>query len=564
MLRAVIGGQEPPGRRRLALTMAREHPPQGESYPRLRHMRRIQVLAEIRDMAGEDPGPSAGAPGSRRRRAGAALPLQPRDMRLIDPTFANADDPSLLVRRTCVIVNLQPVRAMVTSQRVLLFPQEGVDGEVTTILEKLRPDSDADNADMPFELRALEAFFVTVVRDLQAAVAELSSRVGSNVAALTAHDTSAAVLSGMRESMREIAELEQQCTATRSALLCVLDSSATLRALSSLTLRERMGSRQAAADSSPQQGEGDSVTPEGYAGGDETSEVATKVHRRRKSATRHRHRSGKHPRKQARRSDGAGEGGGTLHTVVAHMVAREPVVQSEGDAGSSAPAPPAPPARRTVTDREPGIVPAVGEAGDAGAPLPPPVTIRAPPSPLQEQPEHGQQDDARLARQTSPVTQALHRPVTGEALLSMQMTPAMSGDEQGGATAAASSMSPLELLDYRADVAQLLVEAYVAEVEAVIRDLASLRHDLTSAEKQVNLLLATTRNRLLMADIVISLSTLVMAVLAAVFGALGMNLPNGGEDSDTAFTQVVWISSLSCFILLLVLVALMRTCVLAR
>jgi hypothetical protein len=110
----------------------------------------------------------------------------------------------------------------------------------------------------------------------------------------------------------------------------------------------------------------------------------------------------------------------------------------------------------------------------------------------------------------------------------------------GGFTKGVNELSETEQLDYHADVAELLVEAYVAEVEAVIRDLASLQSELESAERQQNLMLATTRNRLLVADIGISSTTLVLAVLAALYSLFGMNLSSGLEDTDGVFWGVVY------------------------
>jgi len=569
-------------------------------------MRRLEVLAEVREQGGlshgadyrrhdrgsiggdsevDEAGAEARGWRRQRRRAAYALPLQPRDLRMVDPTFSNADDPSLLVREGCIIVNLLPVRAMLTCDRVLLFPKEGVDGEVSLILDKLRPDSGADNVDMPFELRALEACFVTMLSDLQRHTHALGRTVRRIAKSLARNDTSLSVLQGLRGAFNDIAEVQQRCAAKRDTLVGVLDHPATLRGLSSLTLREQgRGSRRNAQD------------------------------------------------KQSRTlSAGANDRGSVeLDALPAAAAAADTAGAAPGALPSTAKAPPPP-----SGSIEPGT-PRSEQPHDthtqlAGAPehhhklvhpdgsvhlvIPPPL------HPVQGSEPH----PAVLAAQASasPATRALARPITGETLMALQLqagmpgaaaadtgrrlrrgssaasAPAVPGDvdreleaelasEQyietaatlehadtarltalqpassaGGLAKGISELSETEQLDYHADVAELLVEAYVAEVEAVIRDLASLQSELESAERQQNLMLATTRNRLLLADIGISSTTLVLAVLAALYSMFGMNLNSGLEDTDGVFWGVVYGSLGAGAAMWVALVLALKFCLLA-
>jgi hypothetical protein len=117
--------------------------------------------------------PSQGSTGARASSATPAMlratpdatgrggALQPRDLRVLDPTFDSSREPALLVRRHCVVFNLPPVRALILPDKCLYFPEHGPDDEIRVILERLqRVDEDVA---MPFEYHAMEAFLQLVV-----------------------------------------------------------------------------------------------------------------------------------------------------------------------------------------------------------------------------------------------------------------------------------------------------------------------------------------------------------------------------------------------------------------
>ena len=56
--------------------------------------------------------------------------LQPRDLRLIDPSFPASKDTALLVRQFCIIVNVRPVKAILMPKKVWVFPEQGADGDL--------------------------------------------------------------------------------------------------------------------------------------------------------------------------------------------------------------------------------------------------------------------------------------------------------------------------------------------------------------------------------------------------------------------------------------------------
>ena len=64
--------------------------------------------------------------------------LQSRDLRIVDPEFEVARDPAILTRRHCLVVNLPPVRAIILPDRCFFFPEDGVDADLAVALERFR------------------------------------------------------------------------------------------------------------------------------------------------------------------------------------------------------------------------------------------------------------------------------------------------------------------------------------------------------------------------------------------------------------------------------------------
>ncbi|ANB13401.1 Mrs2p [Sugiyamaella lignohabitans] len=98
--------------------------------------------------------------------------LLPRDLRKLD-TGISSIVPSILVRQNSILVNLLHIRALVKADMVLLFDAYGsTDSKTQSIFmydleHKLRHGSKTMGG-LPYELRALEAIFISVVSALDA------------------------------------------------------------------------------------------------------------------------------------------------------------------------------------------------------------------------------------------------------------------------------------------------------------------------------------------------------------------------------------------------------------
>jgi hypothetical protein len=109
----------------------------------------------------------------------------------------------------------------------------------------------------------------------------------------------------------------------------------------------------------------------------------------------------------------------------------------------------------------------------------------------------------------------------------------------GGVAGCAGGDRGSSLLDAVEGAAEVLLEAYLGETEQLLLRARRLRDALADCEGQVNLQLATGRNRLMRVEVGLSTLTLSLTVCTVVSGYLGMNVSSGLERSAGAFTAVV-------------------------
>ncbi|VVT56140.1 uncharacterized protein SAPINGB_P004851 [Magnusiomyces paraingens] len=106
--------------------------------------------------------------------------LLPRDLRKLD-TGVSTIVPSILVRQNSILVNLLHIRALIKAEMVIIFDAYGsTDSQTQSIFmydltHKLRGDDAASG--LPYELRALEAIFISVVTSLDAEMQVLTTVV---------------------------------------------------------------------------------------------------------------------------------------------------------------------------------------------------------------------------------------------------------------------------------------------------------------------------------------------------------------------------------------------------
>jgi len=119
-------------------------------------------------------GPSSKAFIERERFKGA---LQKRDIRLLDSNFSHSKDPVIIVRRHAVIVNIEPIKALILHNRCLLFIPDGADSLLHRFMELINEQDDGS----VFSIRALEAILISVTDLLQHEMSVLRPEVESTL-----------------------------------------------------------------------------------------------------------------------------------------------------------------------------------------------------------------------------------------------------------------------------------------------------------------------------------------------------------------------------------------------
>jgi len=98
---------------------------------------------------------------------------------------------------------------------------------------------------------------------------------------------------------------------------------------------------------------------------------------------------------------------------------------------------------------------------------------------------------------------------------------------------------PQEVLNEESDEPELILEAYLQQSLSEVNALELLKGKILNTEALVSLQLDTTRNRLLYINTVVSAVSVVVATASLVGSIFGMNLINHLEDDEHAFLKVL-------------------------
>jgi len=111
--------------------------------------------------------------------------LNPRDLRKIDSRIPNLI-PTILPRREAILVNVLHIRALVKADAVILFDTYGsTDSRLHSVfLYHLEHNLKTKGYGLPYEFRALESIFISVVSALEAEMVFIRNLVGGLLAEL--------------------------------------------------------------------------------------------------------------------------------------------------------------------------------------------------------------------------------------------------------------------------------------------------------------------------------------------------------------------------------------------
>ncbi|RHY79686.1 hypothetical protein DYB31_014317, partial [Aphanomyces astaci] len=121
-----------------------------------RHVSREDVFREIQDAASSSSGGDVSIPVlpfiariCNARAYGQSQGVHMRDIRQLDSAYSISDRPTILVRHQAILVNIDPIRAVILRHRCIVFP--GMPSDVATHLEATFVANMAESPDAPFE-----------------------------------------------------------------------------------------------------------------------------------------------------------------------------------------------------------------------------------------------------------------------------------------------------------------------------------------------------------------------------------------------------------------------------
>jgi hypothetical protein len=97
---------------------------------------RVPDLQETRDPQRDPNGPAAPTATTYRQRLGGYL--HPRDMRRLVTPFSSTNEPQLIVRRHVMLLNFDPLRAVVLRDRLLVLIPDGADDLIMALERRVR------------------------------------------------------------------------------------------------------------------------------------------------------------------------------------------------------------------------------------------------------------------------------------------------------------------------------------------------------------------------------------------------------------------------------------------
>lgn len=193
--------------------------------------------------------------------------IQLRDLRLLDPHLATSYPSALKSRESALIMNLEFVKAVVTSNALLLFNPEDANAVrfVETLQQRLQGKASADDQgilrmDSPFELRALEVALELVCQYLASQATDLEAAAHPALDALTLK-VSTGSLERVRRVKARLVRLKTRVAAMKELLAKLLDDDEDMKDLDLTAKRADLSARTTQTQQRPEPGVAPTMTP---------------------------------------------------------------------------------------------------------------------------------------------------------------------------------------------------------------------------------------------------------------------------------------------------------------
>ncbi|DBA01569.1 TPA: hypothetical protein N0F65_011540 [Lagenidium giganteum] len=155
-----------------------------------------------------------------------------RDLRKLDNAFAVSNEPSIVLRRQAILMNADPLRAVIMRDTCLVFVPDGADSLLSLLREKFKEVLSHEVAhEAQFEFHALEALLATICRHFELDYEKKAPVVTHALDRLSQGRISAGELETLRVFKNTMDEFESQVDGIRRMLMEILDNEEDLRLL---------------------------------------------------------------------------------------------------------------------------------------------------------------------------------------------------------------------------------------------------------------------------------------------------------------------------------------------
>ncbi|POM73433.1 CorA Metal Ion Transporter (MIT) Family [Phytophthora palmivora] len=153
-----------------------------------------------------------------------------RDIRRMENAFSASNEPSITLRMQAIFFSADPLRAIVLRDSCLVYVPDGADSLISMLKQDFLSNA-RDNADSPFEFRALEALLATLSRYFRSEYDQLSPAIVADLEHLVQGHIDSRELERLREFKNTMNEFESQVDGVRRVLMELLDNEEDLRLL---------------------------------------------------------------------------------------------------------------------------------------------------------------------------------------------------------------------------------------------------------------------------------------------------------------------------------------------
>ncbi|KAL4109246.1 hypothetical protein PRIC1_000948 [Phytophthora ramorum] len=153
-----------------------------------------------------------------------------RDIRRMENAFSASNEPSVILRKQAIFFSADPLRAIVLRDSCLVYVPDGADSLISMLKQDFLTNAQ-DNAESPFEFRALEALLATLARYFRSQYDQLSPSIVVDLEHLVQGNLDSRELERLREFKNTMNEFESQVDGVRRVLMELLDNEEDLRLL---------------------------------------------------------------------------------------------------------------------------------------------------------------------------------------------------------------------------------------------------------------------------------------------------------------------------------------------